>query len=215
MAGLVQSLVYQAIAVPVHLVVGWLWQAHSLLHKSSQCILLWQCLSVQLVYPLLRSVGRNHYQRHVLIVSLSHSRCQVQQGSTRCNANHHWSVQHLSHTQCIESRTAFICHRIALDIRTLVQVVHDSRVATTRTNHCVSHSMSHQQAGQDIYVFLTAIHILIFSLFPFLLRSLATPAPRCCLSAVRLRHTGDTCRLQYSYTSAIHTDGCRPYSAAP
>ena len=56
-AALEEGFVYESVAEPACLIVVWFGQVHCLAHKGLQSVGLWQCLSVELSYPLLRTVG--------------------------------------------------------------------------------------------------------------------------------------------------------------
>ena len=94
---LYQGLVHQAVAIPALLVVCRLRQCDGLAHKAPEGVGLWQSLTVELVYPLLRAVGGNDYYGLVLIVGLGHCRCHVEQGRTACHAHSHRIVSGLCH----------------------------------------------------------------------------------------------------------------------
>ena len=85
-----QSLVDKAITIPTRFCIVRLWQGYRLFHKSPEGIGLWKGLSVQLVYPCLRTVSRNHHQRNMLVVSLSNSRRKIEQGRSTGNTNGYW-----------------------------------------------------------------------------------------------------------------------------
>ena len=54
-------------------------QLHSLAHKAPESVWLGDGLTVELVNPLLRTVGRNDYKRNMLIGCFSHSWHNVEQ----------------------------------------------------------------------------------------------------------------------------------------
>ena len=56
-AALEEGFVYESVAEPSYLVVVGFGQVHCLAHKGLQSVGLWQRLSVELSYPLLRPVG--------------------------------------------------------------------------------------------------------------------------------------------------------------
>ena len=72
-----QRLVHQTVTIPVFFLIVRLRQRHRLAHEPSESIRLWQRLSVQLVYPLRRTVGRHHDQRRALVIRLRNGRHQV------------------------------------------------------------------------------------------------------------------------------------------
>ena len=67
-------------------------QCDSLADKASEGVGLRQCLSVQLVYPLLWTVCRDDHQGNMLIVSLGHGRGEVQQCRTTGDTHHDGGV---------------------------------------------------------------------------------------------------------------------------
>jgi hypothetical protein len=74
-----QSLVDHTVAIPTLLVVAGFWQRHSLSDEAPECIGLRKRLTVELVNPLLWTVGRDDYQRAMLVVGLSNGRSQIEQ----------------------------------------------------------------------------------------------------------------------------------------
>ena len=138
-----QRLVNQSVTIPTFLLIMRLRQGNSLTHKATKRIRLWQGLPIKLIYPQLRTIGTDHHHRLMLIVCLSHSGIKIQQCSATGNTNHHRLLQSLRHTQRIETRRAFVCHRIALNIRALVQIMNDGSIPTARTHHCMMNAMSH------------------------------------------------------------------------
>ena len=122
---LYQSFVDQTVAVPALFFTTRLGQGYGLTHKTSKGIRLGQRLTIQLIYPLLRAVGRNDDQGTLLIVGLGNSWCHIEQRRTRGNADNNRFVKRLRHSQGIETRRAFVGDGIALDVRALVEVVYD------------------------------------------------------------------------------------------
>ena len=61
----------------------------------------------------------------MLIVCLSDGRGEIQQGRSAGDTNGHRLLQALTHAQGIEACATLIGDGIALDIGTLVEVVHD------------------------------------------------------------------------------------------
>jgi hypothetical protein len=70
------------------LVVMGLWQRYCLTHETPKSIRLWQRLTIELINPLWGTICRNDHERDMLIVSLSHSRCEIQECSTTGDTNH-------------------------------------------------------------------------------------------------------------------------------
>ena len=101
----------------------------------------------------------------MLIVSLSNSRSEVEQRRAASDADHYGLVQGLGHAQGIEARRAFVGNGVTPYVRTLVQVMHDGRIARARTDHGMTYAVGHQQSGQYVYILLVAIHLLIVSSF--------------------------------------------------
>ena len=117
-----------------------------------------QCLSVELVYPCFRAVGRDNHQRHMLIPRLGYGRCQIEQCRTRRDTYGHGLRQRLRQSQREKAGAALIGHGIALDSLTLVQIVYDGGVSRTGTNHRMTHMMRHEQRGQNIDVIFVGVH---------------------------------------------------------
>ena len=82
-----QGLIYQTVAVPAFLVVTRFRQTDSLPDKAPQRIRLRQRLTILLVNPLWRSVGRNNNQRHLLVICLGHGGQQIEQCRTTGDTN--------------------------------------------------------------------------------------------------------------------------------
>ena len=164
MTGFQQRLINKTVTVPSCFTVMRLRQGDSLPDKASEGIGLRECLTIELVYPLGRAIRRNHDQRHMLIISLCHSWSKVQQGCTAGDTDGDWLLQALAHAQGIEACRALIRHRIAFDIRTHIEIMHDGRISAPWAQHRMPDPMRHQQTGQYIYVLFIAIHILIYVL---------------------------------------------------
>ena len=120
-----QRLVHKTVAVPALLGVVGLWQRNCPTHEAAESVGLGQCLPVELVNPLRRTVGRDDDNTLMLIVSFSDGRRQIEQGCTTGDADDDGLVKSLRHTQSIETGTTLIRHRVARDVRALVQVVND------------------------------------------------------------------------------------------
>ena len=82
-----QRLVHQAVAVPPFIIVVRLGQRDGTFHETSEGIRLRQRLSVELVNPLRRTVGRNDYQRLFPIECLCHGRQKIEQCRARSDTN--------------------------------------------------------------------------------------------------------------------------------
>ena len=78
-ATLHESLIDQSVAVPTALTVVRFRQSDGLIDKTTKGVGLGHRLTVQLVYPLGRTVGTDSHQGYMLIISLSDSRRQIQQ----------------------------------------------------------------------------------------------------------------------------------------
>ena len=78
-ATLHQCLVDQPVAVPTALAVVRLRQGDGLADETAQRVGLGHRLTVQLVYPLRRAICADSHQGHMLIISLSDSRRQIEQ----------------------------------------------------------------------------------------------------------------------------------------
>ena len=156
-----KCLIDQTVAIPTTLCISNLGQAYTTLDETAKGIGLWQCLTIKLVYPLWGTVGRNHNQRNVLVISLCHSRSQVQQCGTTGDTDGDRLCQTQSHTQGIEACATLIGHGIALNIRTLVEVMHDGGITAARTYHSMLYACRYEQAGQDIDILFVAIHYYI------------------------------------------------------
>jgi hypothetical protein len=154
-----KSFIDQTITIPMFLVVMGLWQRYCLTHETSKGIRLWQRLTIKLINPLWGTICRNGHKRDMLIVSLSHSRCEIQECSTTGNTHYDRLSECLCHSQGIEACRAFISHGVTLDSRALVEVVNDGRVTAARTHHGMLHPMCHEQTCQYVYILLITIHL--------------------------------------------------------
>ena len=157
-----QRLVDQTVAVPTVFIGVDFGQRDSLADKAAQGIGLRQRLTIQLVYPCCRAVGRHHYQAAVLVVGLGNGRQQVEQGRARRDAHHHRLIRALRHAQGIEARRALVGDGIAGDVGTLVQVMYDGSIAATWTDHRMTDSVLDKQGREDINIDFITIHDNIF-----------------------------------------------------
>ena len=153
-----QGLVDQTVAVPQLFFVLRLWQRDRLLHKTPERIRLRHGLSIELPNPLLRTVGTDDDQRPMLIPGFANSRCKIEQGRATGDADHDRLLQRLRHAQGIEARRALIGHGITGNLWTLIQIVHNGRIAAARTDHGVTNAVLHKQGRENIDVFFIAIH---------------------------------------------------------
>ena len=80
----------------------------------------------------------------MLVTGLSHSWSQIEQGRTTGDTDDNRFFQRLRHTQRIKTCTTLIRHRIARDVRTLVQIMYDGRITTAWANHRMVYAMSHK-----------------------------------------------------------------------
>ena len=120
-----QRLVHQTVTVPAFLIVSRFGQGNGFFHKTSEGIRLRKGLTIKLIYPLRRTIGRDDDNALMLVTGLSHSWSQIEQGRTTGDTDDNRFFQRLRHTQRIKTCTTLIRHRIARDVRTLVQIVYD------------------------------------------------------------------------------------------
>ncbi len=66
------------------------WQGYCLTHETPKGIRLWQRLTIELIDPLRGTISRNGDQGDMLITSLSHSRCEIQECSATGDTYHDW-----------------------------------------------------------------------------------------------------------------------------
>ena len=144
-SGKMESLVYQSATQPSFLFIMRLRQLHRPTHHWSERSLLRQRLSIELSYPLLRSVCRHHDERHMLIKSLSHSRCHVQERRPRGHTHHNRSPCGLRQANSIEPGRPFIGDRVTCYLLCLIEVMHNWRVAATRTHHGIGYAFDNKQ----------------------------------------------------------------------
>ena len=207
-----QRLVDQAVTVPTLLVIMGLRQGNCLADKMSEGIGLRQRLSIELVNPCLGTIGRNHHQGDVLIVSLGNGRSEIKQGGATGDTDNDRCFQALAHTECIEACRALIGNWITSDVRTLVEIMNDGGVAAARTDHRVTDAVSNKQGRKYVDVFFLAVHINIikYAWFRVLPPFPATPVPRCCPSEGPHQHRDGNGSLRYSYIAKTHRDGWTP-----
>ena len=150
---LYHSLVHQSVAIPsLHLVVRFR-QLHRRLHHHTQRSSLRQRLSLQLVYHRQRPVGRNHQQRHLAIISFSHGRSQIEQCRATRHTYCHRALGSQRQAQGIESSRTLIggSHTIHLWARS--KIVCQGSISTSWAHNNGSHSVSHHQRSQNIYIY--------------------------------------------------------------
>ena len=107
-------------------------------------------LTIELIYPLGRAVGRNDDERLVLIVSLGYGRCQVEQRRAAGDTHHYRLVGGLRYAKGKETCGTLVGDGIARDVGALIEVVHDGRVAAAGTNNGVTDAVGYEQAGEDV-----------------------------------------------------------------
>ena len=119
---------------------------------------MWQRLTVELVYPLHGAVGRHHYERHMLIVSLSHSRSKIKKSRTRCYTHHGRALSCLGYAQSIESSRTLIRNGMTFYRLALTKIVYNRRVATARAHHGIAHAILQKQGCQYVDILFIAEH---------------------------------------------------------
>ena len=117
-----------------------------------------ECLTVELVNPLGRTVGGDNDERVVLIVGLGNGWQHIEQGGARRDADNDRLVGGLSDAQGIEGCRTFVGDRVTGDVRTLVQVVYYRSIPTARTDHGIADAVSYKQGGEDVNTFVRGVH---------------------------------------------------------
>jgi hypothetical protein len=144
-----QRFVDQPVAIPMHLFLlltfEHFWQRYRFSYHLPQSIRLRKRLTIQLVDPLCRSVGRNHYERDLLIISLSYCRIKIEQCRTRSHT-HYDRLITFSHrkSKSLEAGATFVGYRIASDVFTLVEIMNYGCISAARTHHSMANTMRYQ-----------------------------------------------------------------------
>ena len=157
----VQGFIHKTVAVPTLFFGARFRQRHASTYKPIERIGLGQSLTVELVDPLLRSVGCDDDERYVLTVSLCHSRSGVEQSRTRCDAYHGGALRVEGDAHGVERCRTLIGDGMAAYRAALVEVVHDGSIATARAHHRVRHPPFEEQRCEYVYVFLVAVHYFV------------------------------------------------------
>ena len=153
-----QRFVDESVAEPAFLVVVGFGQRHGLAHKPPEGIALRQRLTVELVYPLRRPVGRDHHEWHALIAGLSHGGHEIEQRRARGDAHGHGTGRGQCHAQRIEACRPLVDYVATLDVRADDEVVRDGCIPAARTHHGMPYAMGYEQRRQDVHIFFIAIH---------------------------------------------------------
>ena len=165
-----EGLVDETVAVPVAFAVAGrnLRQIDGRSNEASESPRLQQRLTVELVNPLLRTVGGDHYEGHALIEGLGDGGREIEQCRPRRDADDRRQTRAQGHAQGVESRTALVGNGIARQRRTLAEVVDDRGIARARTDNGVADAVGDEQRRENIYVFLVRVHPSLFLVFlPF------------------------------------------------
>ena len=157
-----QRLIDQTVDIPFVFPATHLWQVHRFLHQPAKCSRLRQRLPVHLPYPGRRPVGRNHHQRHLPVKSLGHSRMEVQQSRPGRAAHSHGMPPLQSQPDGKKARTAFIRHRIALEIIAGREGLHQRHVPASGAQHDLANAISPQQGHELQHVLFISISHLKF-----------------------------------------------------
>ena len=135
----------------------------------------------------------------MLIERLGNGRGEVEQGRATGDTDGDGCLQGLRHAYGIEARRTFISYRVAPDVGTLVEVMHNGSIPAAGTDYRMTDAMRHQQRCEDIDAFFVTIHTNLFQTglrffawcraWP---RSPAIRVPPHCPSTVRRRHRDDS-----------------------
>ena len=136
-----QSLIDQSVAIPSLLLRVHIRQADALLHQPTEHPRLRHRLSVHLSYPSRWSVCRDDDQRHLLVVSLCHSRMEVEQRAAAGAYHRHRLSAMKRQSHGIESRTALIRHRVAFVEARANQRLRQRYVPAARAEHYLTDAM--------------------------------------------------------------------------
>ena len=156
-----QCIVHKAVAVPAVCVIMRFGQVDGLAHKPPKGVGLRQGLSVKLVDPGRRSVGRDYHQRQMLVAGFGYGGCQVEQCRARGDAHHHRHPGGLGYAESHETRRTLVGYGYARYAGALVEVVYNGGVAAARAHHGVLYAVSREQRCEYVDVFLVAIHGLL------------------------------------------------------
>ena len=157
--GLQEGLVDQAVAVPPCLSIGgirrrlWLGQRDAAGHPRLQRPWLAERLTVYLVNPRGRPVGRDDHERLVLIVGLGHGGSDIEHGRTGGDAHGDGLVECLGDAQRIEAGRPLVGDGYAVDGWTCVEIVNDGCIAAARTDHGMLDAVLDEQSRQYVDVF--------------------------------------------------------------
>ena len=124
-----QSFVDEPVAVPSLLTIVWLRQVRGLLDKCCQHTRLRHRLSRELSYPLSGTVGRDGYERLVLVHGFRHRRREVEQCRAAGNAYGDGLVRCLADTEGVEPCAALVGNGMTGNGLAVVEVVNDGRIA--------------------------------------------------------------------------------------
>ena len=154
----IQRLVDKPVAVPPLFVVVRFGQRDALADMGCQRPLLVDGLSVLLVDPLCRSVGREDDQRPVLVAGFGDGRCRIEQCRSGRDADGDRLVLGQRHAQCHECRRPLVGHGVARNAGAGTEIVDDGRVAGSGTDYGLRDASLQEQGGEDVYVFFGAVH---------------------------------------------------------
>ena len=140
--------VHHAVAIPFVFFGKDFGQMHTFLYQRTKHARLRQRLAVHLSDPGLRTIGRNHNQREMLIKGLAHGRMDIQQRGARGAANHHRSVPLLSQTKRHKTCAPLIGHRKALKGFMSDKSMNQRRVPASGAKHYRAHPMQFEQSHQ-------------------------------------------------------------------
>jgi hypothetical protein len=73
-------------------------------------------------------------------------------------------MEGLGHAEGVEACRPFVGDSMARYAVTLAEVVDDGGIAAARTHYGMAYAVSHEQSRELVDTFLTAIHLIIFTI---------------------------------------------------
>ena len=120
-----QGFVDKAVAMPFVFVGMYLRQVDGFFDKRTEDAGLRKRLPVHLSDPGSGTVCRDHNQWHLLIEGFRYGRMNIKQRTARCTADSSRAAAMQRQSDCEESRTPFIRHRIAGEERVIGNRMYD------------------------------------------------------------------------------------------
>ena len=140
-----------------------LWQRDGTADKAAEGAWLRQRLTVELVNPLWRTVGTDYDEGLMLIPGLGDGGSQIEQRSATGDTDNDGGMESLHHAKGIKACRTLVGDGITLNAGTLVQIVDDGGIATTRTDHSMTNAVGLEQGSQYVYILFVTKHLRMVS----------------------------------------------------